>query len=287
VVDDGGTTVWRARIDPYGVTHVEIGESFHQPLRWPGHYFDAETGLHENRFRSYSPELGRYLQSDPSGTEGGLNLYAYTDNPLREVDLQGLAKSCPAHVKNCPHRNQGGKDKEGPPLKSVSKTTRKLAASNKNTRAARRARAKVVREFLKQYGKEWDPKTKSYKPPNNRQIRDQMKGHDLSRPIKVGPPPAITKPQTQYQGPAGHQGSYYTDKGTTPDQAGIASYTRNPDGTFVQKTPKECKLDPKAPYLESTCAPCTDDWSVKGIDVPTNGGGTQRVVGDRGSATPI
>src|SRR5262249_12305463 len=60
-------------------------------LRWPGHYFDPETGLHANRFRSYSPSLCRYLQSDPSGQSGGINLYAYAANPLALVDVLGLA----------------------------------------------------------------------------------------------------------------------------------------------------------------------------------------------------
>ncbi|MGB8296510.1 MAG: RHS repeat-associated core domain-containing protein, partial [Polyangia bacterium] len=113
VLDDAGKTVWRARIDPYGTAHVDIGADFHQPLRWPGHYFDAETGLHDNRFRTYSPELGRYLQCDPSGTEGGLNLYAYTDNPLRAVDLRGLEDSCPEGTPDCPFKKEGGDDQEG------------------------------------------------------------------------------------------------------------------------------------------------------------------------------
>lgn len=94
VLDDRGEVVWRARLDPYGTAHVEVGEGFHQPLRMPGHYFDAETGLHDNRYRVYSPELGRYLQSDPKGVGGGLNTYAYTENPLRQVDLHGL-ECCP------------------------------------------------------------------------------------------------------------------------------------------------------------------------------------------------
>jgi RHS repeat-associated protein len=105
--------VWRARIDAYGTAHVDIGQDFHQPLRWPGHYFDAETGLHDNRFRTYSPELGRYLQSDPSGTAGGGNLYAYTDNPLTAVDLRGMEQSCPEGTPNCPFKKEGGDDKEG------------------------------------------------------------------------------------------------------------------------------------------------------------------------------
>ena len=113
VLDEAGKTVWRARIDPYGTAHVDIGADFHQPLRWPGHYFDAETGLHDNRFRTYSPELGRYLQSDPRGTAGGLNLYAYTDNPLRAVDLRGLAPPCKGQ-QNAQVQKEGGEDKETP-----------------------------------------------------------------------------------------------------------------------------------------------------------------------------
>ncbi|MGB8294210.1 MAG: RHS repeat-associated core domain-containing protein [Polyangia bacterium] len=116
VLDDAGKIVWRARIDAYGTARVDIGQDFHQPLRWPGHYFDAETGLHDNRFRTYSPELGRYLQCDPVGTEGGINLYAYTDNPLRAVDLRGNSTDCPNGA-DCPLRKkkemEGGADAEG------------------------------------------------------------------------------------------------------------------------------------------------------------------------------
>ncbi len=75
---------------------MDLGADFHQPLRWPGHYFDAELGLHYNRFRTYSPETGRYLEPDPFGRGGGLeNVYQYSVNPLRVVDLRGLNSSCP------------------------------------------------------------------------------------------------------------------------------------------------------------------------------------------------
>ena len=40
-------------------------------LRYPGQYFDEETGLHYNYFRSYDPKTGRYTQGDPIGLEGG------------------------------------------------------------------------------------------------------------------------------------------------------------------------------------------------------------------------
>jgi RHS repeat-associated protein len=37
-------------------------------------------GLYFHRARSYSPALGRFLQTDPIGTDGGLHLYAYVGN---------------------------------------------------------------------------------------------------------------------------------------------------------------------------------------------------------------
>jgi RHS repeat-associated protein len=96
VIDDDGATVWKARIDPYGYARVEVGAEFYQPLRFPGHFWDSEIGLHYNRFRYYSPELGRYLETDPIGLGGEICTYAYTRSPLAEVDLQGLA--CPTVV---------------------------------------------------------------------------------------------------------------------------------------------------------------------------------------------
>ncbi|MBN1959986.1 MAG: hypothetical protein JW841_03500 [Deltaproteobacteria bacterium] len=99
IEDEDAAVVWQAKIDPYGLVHIDVGEDFYQPLRFPGHFFDAETGLHYNRFRYYSPELGRYLESDPDGITGGLNLYAYTNNPLTEVDVRGLGKKCPNSIR--------------------------------------------------------------------------------------------------------------------------------------------------------------------------------------------
>ena len=61
----------------------------------PGQYEDAETGLHQNWHRDYDPGLGRYLQSDPIGLDGGVNTYGYAgQNPLIYFDFDGLTQTC-------------------------------------------------------------------------------------------------------------------------------------------------------------------------------------------------
>ena len=92
VEDDAGRQVWSAQIDPYGKAQVDPASTIEMPLRFPGHYFDRETGLHYNGFRYFSPELGRYLESDPAGLAGGINAYAYRHRPLITVDINGLGK---------------------------------------------------------------------------------------------------------------------------------------------------------------------------------------------------
>ena len=90
ITDEQRTVVWKGHARPYGRTEVET-ELITNHRRFPGQRFDIETGLHYNYFRDYDPSLGRYTQSDPIGTRGGLNTYGYaSQNPLLWIDPLGL-----------------------------------------------------------------------------------------------------------------------------------------------------------------------------------------------------
>lgn len=99
ITDPSNTEVWRWDSDPFGTTAANEdpdvdGNSFTFNLRFPGQYYDSETRKHYNYFRDYDPAIGRYLQPDPLGIEGGIGLYTYAlNNPMLWMDSLGL---CPA-----------------------------------------------------------------------------------------------------------------------------------------------------------------------------------------------
>jgi RHS repeat-associated protein len=85
---------WDAN-DPFGNNAPNEDPSgmgaFHYNLRFPGQYFDAETGLDYNYFRDYDPSIARYVESDRTGLRGGISTYSYAAaNPLTFIDPLGL-----------------------------------------------------------------------------------------------------------------------------------------------------------------------------------------------------
>jgi RHS repeat-associated protein len=60
-------------------------------LRFAGQYFDSESNLNQNYFRSYDPKQGRYTQSDPIGLDGGWSRFVYAGgDPFGYSDPLGL-----------------------------------------------------------------------------------------------------------------------------------------------------------------------------------------------------
>lgn len=98
ITDASGEVVWLSRHEAFGAAVVDAdpdgdGQNVRFDLRFPGQYYDAESGLHYNHHRDYDPATGRYVQSDPVGLAAGINTYAYVSNdPLRNLDPLGLEK---------------------------------------------------------------------------------------------------------------------------------------------------------------------------------------------------
>ena len=93
LVDEHGEIAWRTRNTLWGNTAWAANSTAYTPLRFPGQYYDPETGLHYNYFRHYDPETARYVTPDPLGLSPAPNPLAYVLNPHIWVDPFGL--KCP------------------------------------------------------------------------------------------------------------------------------------------------------------------------------------------------
>jgi len=102
MTDANQAVVWSAYYKPFGAATVTVSTVTNN-LRFPGQYFDQETGLHYNYARDYNPVLDRYIEADPIGLRGGLNLYLYVSaNSLRFTDRRGLLLGGNATIGNPP-----------------------------------------------------------------------------------------------------------------------------------------------------------------------------------------
>jgi RHS repeat-associated protein len=107
--DENGVVMWAWQGDAFGNTLPDEdpdndGMATEVNLRFPGQYYDGETGLHYNWHRYYEPSAGRYLTADPLGvvpdhtaTLSNLNhLYVYANNnPVNLTDPYGLLPVMP------------------------------------------------------------------------------------------------------------------------------------------------------------------------------------------------
>jgi RHS repeat-associated protein len=95
VTNSAGIVIWQWAYqgNPFGEQQPTSSSGYVLNLRYPGQYYDAETGLMYNGARYYESATGRFPQSDPMGLLGGqISTYAYGNNdPLSNIDPTGLA----------------------------------------------------------------------------------------------------------------------------------------------------------------------------------------------------
>jgi len=93
-VTTNGTVAAHYEYDAFGnTTRESIAQGLMPnafPFRFSTKYFDSETQLSYYGFRYYNPELGRWLNRDPIGENGGINIYLFSLNdPVGKCDRLG------------------------------------------------------------------------------------------------------------------------------------------------------------------------------------------------------
>jgi len=91
-VNASGTIVAHYEYDAFGNTIALSGSMASVfRFRFSMKYYDSETGLYYYGYRFYNPVFGRWINRDPIGEDGGINLYTFTKNsPINRFDKLGL-----------------------------------------------------------------------------------------------------------------------------------------------------------------------------------------------------
>ncbi|MFK4264289.1 putative T7SS-secreted protein [Streptomyces milbemycinicus] len=113
LVDETGDIAWRTRATLWGTTTWTADSTTYTPLRFPGQYYDPETGLHYNHHRYYDPTIARYLTPDPLGLTPAPNPTTYVHNPTGRVDplgLSGVKEGCGGGASEVWHPGRPGVD---------------------------------------------------------------------------------------------------------------------------------------------------------------------------------
>ncbi len=93
ITNTNGTVVNKYAYDDFGNVATNSVEGIANPFKYVGQYgvqTDASDLLYM-RARYYKPSIGRFINKDPIGFEGGINHYNYVEgNPISWIDPLGL-----------------------------------------------------------------------------------------------------------------------------------------------------------------------------------------------------
>jgi RHS repeat-associated protein len=86
-----GAIVARYSYDPYGRTTLVSGTNL-ATKQYASYYAHQPSGLEFSVYRAFDPNAGRWLNRDPIGERGGVNLYGYVvESPINLKDYLGLS----------------------------------------------------------------------------------------------------------------------------------------------------------------------------------------------------
>lgn len=193
VEDAHGRVVWRAEsIDAYGEIYGFGKQPCPTRLRFAGHFADEHLELFYNRFRDYDPALGRYLQPDPLGHAGTINLFAYPGNPLVDVDLRGLALP---HLRSKASKPKGKQPADAKPNENAAKPKKVAKAKPaKGTEAGddfryERYKAKKLAKGEKALSRaEWKKVSRGGRSggPGHQAIQQRLVKRGLAKEVPIG-----------------------------------------------------------------------------------------------------
>jgi len=108
MTSSGGAIEAQYSIDPFGKVAKLQGSQI-AAYQFAHYYCHSASGLNLTFARAYFAQLGRFINRDPSGLDGGINLYAYAaNNPISFIDPSGRLPD----VAQLPqYGNWGGKGK--------------------------------------------------------------------------------------------------------------------------------------------------------------------------------
>jgi RHS repeat-associated protein len=134
VANANGQTIQHNRYDEYGIpAGSNVGR-----FQYTGQIWLSELGMYHYKGRVYSPYLGRFLQTDPIGYQGGINLYAYVeDEPLNRTDPTGLYV-CTGNKEEC---------------RAVARSLARIKEASRS-RNLTRSQSERLRRVLRTYGVE-------------------------------------------------------------------------------------------------------------------------------------